>query len=480
MDNSFNKFKKKIFQEIIIKSCVIAVCLSLITFSIPYLYIKIKEIEMNVLYLIFIALSVFIITFCGIYFILKPSKMKVAKRLDNEFSLNEKVQTMIEYENEDDFIINLQRESTLEILSNISIKKLSMRFSLIFFLLIFIACVTSVTALAYPKNEDVDPEPGPEVVEPPFELDNWTKKALYDLIQVVSSSDMDESLKEKYVDKLNSLLLMLEDIDKEVDMIDAVLDTILYVKTELNNVNTNVEIYNAFIEKIENATTYKLIQQIYALSTDGIINALDNFIVGIVASNDGINNLINDYRNALSMVQINSETHELFRALNKFLEAIESSKNLTNPSDTITITQNIYAAIELGKEEIIPVVEKQRKNYDIAVYIEEQLIIIFGLEDEIEVNPGNGNQNSQITPEIKEDPEDVTNPGGFGTGDSQYGSNDLFFDPDTGEIKEYWNYLPSYYSDLKKDIESGVISESIKNMYLEYFDILYGNNDKDS
>ena len=136
MEN-FNKFKNKIVLEILLKCIVTGFSVGLIVFSIPLIYIKVKGIEFNVIYLVLIALAVMlVITGLG-YLILRPNKIRIAKRLDKEFNMNQKVQTMVEYETEDGFMIELQREDTLNILDDISVKKLSMKFSLLLILFCF-------------------------------------------------------------------------------------------------------------------------------------------------------------------------------------------------------------------------------------------------------------------------------------------------------------------------------------------------------
>ena len=122
MNESFNKFRKKILLESLIKSFVISLSLSVIAFSAPKLIVhfgKIKVFEFFDLVLILISCFLFNLSFGLLFLILFPRKLKVAKRLDKELNLNQKVQTMIEFEKVDTPMINLQKEDTLNILSNI-------------------------------------------------------------------------------------------------------------------------------------------------------------------------------------------------------------------------------------------------------------------------------------------------------------------------------------------------------------------------
>ena len=55
MEN-FNKFKNKIVLEILLKCIIAGFSIGLIVFSIPLIYLKVKGIEFNVLYLVLISL----------------------------------------------------------------------------------------------------------------------------------------------------------------------------------------------------------------------------------------------------------------------------------------------------------------------------------------------------------------------------------------------------------------------------------------
>lgn len=60
---SFNKFKKKIMLELLLKSIFISFSVGLFVFSLPLIYIKVKGIEFNIIYLILISIGTLLITF---------------------------------------------------------------------------------------------------------------------------------------------------------------------------------------------------------------------------------------------------------------------------------------------------------------------------------------------------------------------------------------------------------------------------------
>ena len=145
MNESFNKFKKKMLLEAIIKSASISLAVGIISFTVPYLIISIGKINVIKFFWLFLclgAITLASIVFGILFLILFPRNLKVAKRLDKELDLKQKVQTMIEYENVDTPMTALQREDTINILSNISLKKFVMKFSVFFFIVFLLKSLT--------------------------------------------------------------------------------------------------------------------------------------------------------------------------------------------------------------------------------------------------------------------------------------------------------------------------------------------------
>ena len=69
MSESFNKFKKKILKEVLIKIISLSLSIGLIAFSIPFLYSKITKIELQIIYIILIAVLLTLLSF-GILFLI--------------------------------------------------------------------------------------------------------------------------------------------------------------------------------------------------------------------------------------------------------------------------------------------------------------------------------------------------------------------------------------------------------------------------
>lgn len=145
----------------------------------------------------------------GLFVLLhRISARKLAKRLDNTFELREKVQTMIAFEDSQEPMAVLQREDTLEKLSQIPTKKLPFARLWVYTLLPALALSLMVTALACPTRVE-EPDHGP--VEPPRDITDWEWKALDSLIDYVIHSEADENImKPKTLSALRNLKSLLQ------------------------------------------------------------------------------------------------------------------------------------------------------------------------------------------------------------------------------------------------------------------------------
>ena len=467
MENNFYNFKKKFFLESILKSVGFAVSLGFITISLPLLYIKIKGLEFNTLYLILIGLGVSLITFGILFLILRPTNKKIAKRLDKELDLKQKVQTMIEFEKEDTFMANLQRENTMDILSKFSLKSITMKFSVFFIVLLAITTSLCITAFAVPNSKDLNPGPtGP--VDPDYNLDSWTARAIKDLIDTVKESSIDETLKTKYVSELENLIVSLDLIDKESQMISLVNTIISTLELELDKVNTNNEIYN--ILKVSDASSIVVLStQINLLNVENIETAIGSLAALINGSVDAITELDASFGQLLKNSNLDKND-------SLYIELYELATELNACKDSNDVFYSVRTTIESSLEEIMPIIEQQAENKEITIYVIEGLKDIFGLNEKDDNNDQDGS-NQDGTSGDGEDEEDDKNQGdlggGLGTGDILFGSDEEFFDPELGKVT-YGDVITEYYGEIIGKFNDGTLSEEYREFFDKYFEMLFG------
>lgn len=462
MNYSFDKFKNKIILEVLIKSIAIGLSLGLIAFSIPYTYFKVTGTEYNLLYIILIPLGVWIVVSGLLFLILKPSKKKIAKRIDKSLNLNEKVQTMIEYENEDNFMINLQREDTLDILSKMSIKSLSMKFGVLFFLICGIAALSCVTAFAVPAYEEPPVELPPDN---PVEIDDWTIQAIKDLIAEVEEANINKNLKTKYIAELNGLITAIDGktlLESEIK--ELVNKVISVVQLELDKVNTNNEVYTILKESSTGAIE-QFALQINLLNPEKVETSLDVIINLINGNKEAITELSPEFGGLLKSSNLNKED-ELYVALVNLADAINACAKEDN------IFEAVKTAVRTNGSKVVEIVEVQAQNKYIADHIETTLKDIFDIVDE-DSDLGGGSGEGQENNDNKNNLP-TNNSGGAGTGEVLYGSDDKFFDPEKGEVN-YGDVYTKYYGDIVGKFADGVIPEELRDYFDRYFDILQGD-----
>lgn len=235
MNEGFLSFKKKILKEHLTKCLVLSISLGLLVFGVLFLLWKLKVISLPIWSVIIIPISLVALSFCGPYFLLKPSDKKIAKRLDDEFKLNEKVQTMVDYKDSDEFIACLQREDTENKLKAISLKALKFNLPIALIVLGVIGVASTTTAVSIPMKHDqniVDPDK-------PFTLTELQIKRIEEVIAKIKESNINSELATSYENELNALIEKLKVITKQDTVNEEVLKTIETITGEMNDTNKN-------------------------------------------------------------------------------------------------------------------------------------------------------------------------------------------------------------------------------------------------
>ena len=466
--NNFNKFKKKMLIEAIIKSVVISYSIGAICFAVPYLIFFFAKIEFTKTLILLISCLGGATILCALsILILYPTKIKAAKRLDKELKLNQKVQTMVEFSDSDTDMAKIQREDTLNILGNTELKKFSMRFGVFFFVLLALMVIFTTSVVVTATIEEEDPSNGGGgYVEPSYDLDDWTTRALLDLIEVVDKSSIDVELKTPVVQNLRTLLSKLEEVTLEVEMKSLVLQVIADTTLRLDLVNSNNEVFTE-LKGSDAPIVRELVTQINALNVTNVNNCIENFYVYLCGDEATIAQAISDLDSGFKSLINNSKLNKdekLTKALLKFASDLSNSKG----------KDGVRKAIDDNLESIVNIIKVQTENYRIIDYTIEQLKIIFGLNESVdEENSGTSDNNPTINPvePPKLNPGELQ--GGYGTGDVLFGSDDIIFDIEKGVV-EYGEVIAKYYGQLVGMFNDGTIPEEYKELFDKYFDGLFG------
>ena len=236
MGTEFKKLKKKFLIDAIIKSVIIGVSAGLFAAGAVWLGLKLAEADINAGFYVLIGLGVAAAVGGGLFFILRPSDTKIAKTLDRENGLNEKVQTMVAFSGREGEMLELQRQDASEKLSALPKRKFDIKKLWQYILIPVLALAVFITAAVIPQKK---PDIPPDI---PFEYTERHKAAVEQLIEDVDKTSLSDTDKSSVTALLRTMSGNLEKIKTEREMKAAVIsavaliDVILYTSNSFDNV----------------------------------------------------------------------------------------------------------------------------------------------------------------------------------------------------------------------------------------------------
>ncbi len=462
MSLQFLKIKRKIRFETILKCSAVSLSLGILVSSILIIIYKSLGLEYNLLYFILIGLGVFIVFDIVLFLIFNPSDVKVAKRIDKQLNLKEKIHTMVEYEDKNGPLVGLQRKDAEDKLASISIKKFKMKFSYYLLILPLMALAVCATSIIIKAKEPQQPP-----IEEPISGDPYAILQIRIIIREVEANNvLMPAAKEAFVSHLEELIdnVNVENVTRNQE-VSFVNQTITEVSNSSSRVNSIDEIILA-LKNSNNEDMHALGIAISEYSAETMNSSLDTIRAYLVhASPSERRRRLEEY-NVEGFDLITNERLEATDEMNVFF--VNLQKNLTTAIESQTYNDDILQVIETAKSDLEAVVIKQKETLVVANYIEQSLIEIFQLpnNDETPVNPAPpiGGVGDETTGE--------GNGGGGGSGDIIFAGDDLFYDPDGG-LLPYYEVISKYMTYIDGLIADGVIDEELRGYYVEYFNSLY-------
>ena len=489
MDENFNKFKKKIMIEHLIKSIIYSVSLGLGFTSVLFVIFKRIPLILNFFVYLIIGAVISLIAFYLLYNAYKPKDEEIAKRLDKQFSLHENVETMVKFKNEDNAVVNVQRKMTSSKLERIPSKSLPMKFAVTMFVGVFVSLGMCVGSFFIPEkkvNADiVDSSSSSSENNSNTSYDNQSSSSstsqesisdrIDKIIEEVNSSSLDDKTKDEIIDKLENLKDELPSSEDKNQTIDN-------TKKEIDEIIDKLNSKNIIGEKLslsENENVKLLGEGIKNIDKDKIKLALDNIKNEIKDNLSKKELYYNEIDTALktSLLEGVSEDDELYQALNKFINSLINAD--------IELLDNIFST---AYEDILKALEKQQSNEAIKNKIDEELDALKPDDSDSSDDGEKGDQKD----DSKDDPngdkkddssvdgdqkDDDKGQGGKEDGKTQYGSDDKVYSKD-GTSTEYGDVLDDYYGDIVNGENDGESPDDIGDIIDDYFSTLYGNGGK--
>ena len=493
---TFERYKSKALAVLIIKALLVGLGIGSLVGGVLLLLIKHEAVLIEpILSLLFGFLSL-IVGFLIVFFLLKGNDKKLAKRIDKQFDLKEKVQTMLAHKNSEGAIYELQRQDAAKSLEQIKNKSIDLKRIWIYILSAVIGLGVLISALVI-NPVKTEPEPEPEI---PFKLSELQEAALLELANYIDKSAMKESSKEIIKTSINDLItgLKLSTTTKEKNMyLEQALDEIyeetdnsslaLELMSEVWSQNTNESRALAVMLNYYDWPLYdewdKYVDSVAKLRNEFVFNGGDSE----VSEEDKISFMVNSLSDLSSKLLTAitksgiAENDELTIALKRFAEANEVDTELgTKLLGLSTLAKQVEA---LGYTEaqktldntilalnsiIYKALSDHKANTDTGEYAMTRICELFNHQIpqferpkfiKTSVGEGGGDEN------------EGGGGGGIGAGPT-FGSDDLVYDPNTGEYVEYGEILNRYYTLMYGKAEAGVYTEEEKLALEKYFAIL--------
>ena len=158
---------------------------------------------------------------------------------------------------------------------------------------------------------------------------------------------------------------------------------------------------------------------------------------------------------------------------------IKLTEDLSGCINAANVNDAVIEVVYSNKVKIIEIASDQKDNKDVYEYIERELVEIFGITDESdddEEDEDNVDNNGGDPSEDDGNKDDIQegNQGGLGTGETLFGSNEEFFDPEEGKVV-YGDVITGYFGNINEKFSDGVIPEELREFFEKYYNILFGD-----
>ena len=507
MSESFNGLKKKFLRAALLKSAVVGAFCALLTAGVLLLILKPNAVEWHWGFYVLIGAGAAALAFGVTFLIVRPTDKKVAKRLDTDYELHEKVQTMVEFSGQEGDMLRLQRENTSEILKTVPRKRPSLKRLWQYVLIPVLACAVFVTGVVIPAAEKEIILPGDG-----YEITGWQETALTQLIAEVKDSNLEEPVREPVVEALEGLLAALKTTaDTNAVMRNEVISTVKTVDDTVAGANTYRAVVLALVKSEEmKEFSASITSAVASYKNNEKINSMQQVTSRALESDQKINAALSAYTTEFTAQFAElTERAQIVDALDSFLSVFNATmanagtmpgNKLYNVlSDFSSALGKIggeieYAEVEASKDGIADacaayvsaasvVLEPQVYNCMMDEFIRNSLSEIFGISvsqfpgTELVLPDGSGSG---------DDPggDDPSHSGGLGDGDIKYGSDDLVYDPNNSEQVKYGDilgrYETLYQTYFNDETTSASFTDEMKAYITQYFNMLRGNKAEDA
>jgi len=461
---------KKLHMRAIALALLSGACAAFFCVGLILLCLKLTETPFSAGYYVLIGFGAFLIVGGAVYLLLRPNEKRAAKRLDEEYALHEKTQTMLAYRSDEGEMSRLQRQDADEALAAVPTKKIFRKGLLCSLISCVAAFALFITAIALPAKES-------ETGGGEYETTDWQRTALVNLIQTVEKSQTDETFRTGSTQKLNELLTALDDGIKASELKKSVADTVIAVEEYAVAANTYSSLGKAFslVEEQEFQTlseglltldqekftqSVTAVREAFSLPKDELIGKCDNFA-------SQMRTILGEYQDSENgLLKLFAAFADGVGKTSELYESMYSDSYVQNSLDESFQNLSAGAADEIAL---------QKENARIARLVRSELQRIFSLSDKDFPKAPPEETDKKDDDENKDD--EIIHDGGYGNGDIKYGSDDMIFDIEKGFV-QYGEVLGEYFAKYSEQIAEGKIPEEYAEIFEAYYAYLFNGTKK--
>lgn len=272
MDANFLKFKRKAWIDIVIKCAVIGLAVGFLAVIATLLPCKLFGI--NLFWLLYVLIA---IAGCalggGLAFVfLRTNDKKIAKRLDKELGLQERVQTAYEFSGKAGVMLDMQRTNASTTLENYPARSLPFK-NIAAIAVCAVIAVTGLVAIpvisftvppVFAKVEDEKP-----YEEPPRPITDWEWKALDELIEYVRNTKKAEpKVRDGMLTQLQGLKTVLMRGVSQSSLVGFVQSTVSEIRNVVRDANDQATEVQQALNSEDEAYVIGKLYEIFGLAKE--------------------------------------------------------------------------------------------------------------------------------------------------------------------------------------------------------------------
>ncbi|MDE7306105.1 MAG: hypothetical protein K2N33_01815, partial [Clostridia bacterium] len=439
----------------------------------------------------------------GVLFLfLRPMDAKIARRIDEEYGLNEKVQTMVACKDKEGFIYELQRADASEKLAALPRKKISFKQIWQYLLIFLLSVAIFIPAIVIPMKTVSAVDNGY------IEFSKTERELVELLVDDINESELSDETKTSLISVLQNLILNLEGEHTELSRKSAVIASVTFVDALIDSCNTYKKVCSELVrQELLKSVSDAIVDGITMFKSDGTVLSFQKVKEEAEVVPEYVYNSINkallseenSFREDLRITKDDGFVEKLTKyvtAVTAVLtgcgngdgEILASFKSLKNVLDSVleksgqnyaesTLQGELDSGFPVIVQSFAAAVSQESYNCLMGEYVRNRLAKIFNisLNDlpalRYGVEGGSGGIGSD-DPADKDD--DKNHGGGMGDGNMIYGSDDEVYDHELGQRVKYGEVINKHYTNILNLILEGNLTEDFTAALDSYFSILMG------